>query len=127
MLEKTDDLMNNYELSSVTEPKREQFEKRPSTSGRRRPPAAPGRGGVRRGGCSDVFLPAISELKDRRDRGMPPIEELQVTNVVHPKLDMRISFVRSFFSVTLVLPPLDSETGWTGELWSNGVLLILEN
>ena len=31
----------------------------------------------------------------------------------------------SFF--TLRLPPLDSETGWTGELWSNPVLLILEN
>ena len=29
--------------------------------------------------------------------------------------------------VTLRLPPLDSETGWTGELWSNPVLLILEN
>ena len=28
MLEKTDDLMTKYELSSVTEPKREQFEKR---------------------------------------------------------------------------------------------------
>ena len=30
-------------------------------------------------------------------------------------------------SVTLVLPPLKSETGWTGELWSNRILLILEN
>ena len=30
-------------------------------------------------------------------------------------------------SVTLVLPPMKSETGWTGELWSNRVLLILEN
>ena len=29
--------------------------------------------------------------------------------------------------VTLRGPPLDSETGWTGELWSNPVLLILEN
>ena len=29
--------------------------------------------------------------------------------------------------VTLMGPPLDSETGWTGELWSNPVLLILEN
>ena len=30
-------------------------------------------------------------------------------------------------SVTLVLPPLDSETGWIGELWSNTNLLkILE-
>ena len=28
MLEKTDDLMTKYELSSVTEPKREQFERR---------------------------------------------------------------------------------------------------
>ena len=30
-------------------------------------------------------------------------------------------------SVTLRGPPLDSETGWTGELWSNRVLLICEN
>ena len=30
-------------------------------------------------------------------------------------------------SVMLVLPPLKSETGWTGELWSNHVLIILEN
>ena len=30
----------------------------------------------------DVFLPGISELEDRRDRGLPAIEELQVTNVV---------------------------------------------
>ena len=29
--------------------------------------------------------------------------------------------------VTLRVHPLDSETGWTGELWSNTVLLILEN
>ena len=29
--------------------------------------------------------------------------------------------------VRLRLSPLDSETGWTGELWSNPVLLILEN
>ena len=32
-----------------------------------------------------------------------------------------------FSSVTLRVPPLDSETGWTGELWSNCVFLILEN
>ena len=43
----------------------------------------------------------------------------------NPILDTRIS-VRSSF-VTLRGPPLDSETGWTGELWSNPVLLILEN
>ena len=30
-------------------------------------------------------------------------------------------------SVMLILPPLDSETGWTGELWSNRVVPILEN
>ena len=30
-------------------------------------------------------------------------------------------------SVTLRGSPLDSEMGWTGELWSNGVFLTLEN
>ena len=44
----------------------------------------------------------------------------------YSKLDTRIS-VRPPSSVTLRGPPLDSETGWTGELWSNRVLLILEN
>ena len=29
--------------------------------------------------------------------------------------------------VTLRGPPLDSEMGWTGELWLNRILLILEN
>jgi hypothetical protein len=38
-----------------------------------------------------------------------------------------LSFVLRPSYVTLRLPPLDSETGWTGELWSNRVLLILEN
>ena len=37
------------------------------------------------------------------------------------------SFVRPDFSVTLVLPPLDSEMGWTGELWSKTKFQILEN
>ena len=46
-------------------------------------------------------------------------------NLVNPILDTRIS-VRTP-SVMLVLPPMKSETGWTGELWSNRVLLILEN
>ena len=40
-------------------------------------------------------------------------------------LDTRISFCLSF--VTLRGPPLKSEMGWTGELWSNGVHLILDN
>ena len=30
------------------------------------------------------------------------------------------------YCVTLRVPPLKSETGWTGELWFNCVLLILE-
>ena len=47
--------------------------------------------------------------------------------LMNPILDTRISFVCSSCSVTLVLPPLKSEKGWTGELWSNRVLLILEN
>ena len=50
----------------------------------------------------------------------------------NPILDTRISvrpFVRPsvLLCVTLRGPPLDSETGLTGELWSNPVLLILEN
>ena len=36
-------------------------------------------------------------------------------------------FVRPSPSVTLVLPPLISEMGWTGELWSKTKFLILEN
>ena len=44
----------------------------------------------------------------------------------HPILDTRISRLCSEF-VTPVLPPLDSETGWTGELWSKTNLLILQN
>ena len=50
---------------------------------------------------------------------------------LNPILDTRKFFVRSFVrpssSITLVLHPLDSETNCTGELWLNGVLLILEN
>ena len=36
----------------------------------------------------------------------------------YPKLDTRISFIRSSVCpyITLLLPPLKSETGWTGEL-----------
>ena len=42
-----------------------------------------------------------------------------VSNIRHE------DFFRPF--VALILPPLKSETGWTGELWSNRFLLILEN
>ena len=49
--------------------------------------------------------------------------------LMDPKLDARISFLflRPLSPVTLRGPPLDSETGWTEELWSKRVLLILEN
>ena len=49
--------------------------------------------------------------------------------MLNPKLDTRISFVRSSVrsSVTLRGPPLDSETGWTGELWSKTNLLNWQN
>ena len=48
-------------------------------------------------------------------------------NILHPKLDTRISFVLLRPpSVMLVISPLKSEMGWTEELWSNCVLLILE-
>ena len=36
-------------------------------------------------------------------------------------------FLCSDFSVTLVLTPLNSETGWTGELWSKTNLLNWQN
>ena len=35
--------------------------------------------------------------------------------------------ILDYYSVTLRGPPLDSETGLTGELWSNRVHLILKN
>ena len=44
-----------------------------------------------------------------------------LSNIRHEDFSPSSSFV------TLVLPPLDSEMGWTGELWSNSVFLILEN
>ena len=44
----------------------------------------------------------------------------------NPKLDTRIS-VCSLDFVTLVLPPLDSETAWTGDLWLKTNLLIWQN
>ena len=47
----------------------------------------------------------------------------------YPILDTRNSFVLCPLSSsgTLVLPPLDSETGWTGDIWLNRVLVILKN
>ena len=44
----------------------------------------------------------------------------------NPILDTRISGLPPS-SVTLRVPPVKSETGWTGELWSNCVHLILKN
>ena len=45
----------------------------------------------------------------------------------YPILDKRISVLGPPPSVTLRLPPLDSETGWTGELWSKTNLLKWKN
>ena len=53
-----------------------------------------------------------------------PAVTLKKKKNIYPKLDMRIS-VR--FCVTLRGPPLDSETGWTGELWSKTNLLNWQN
>ena len=51
-----------------------------------------------------------------------------VCDVGRNEVDTRISYVRTSDSyVTLVVPPLDSKTGWTGELWSKTKFLILEN
>ena len=44
----------------------------------------------------------------------------------NPILDTRISSF-SFYSVTLRGPPLISEMGWTGELWSTTKFIIMEN
>ena len=45
--------------------------------------------------------------------------------IANPILDTRIS-VRTLSFIMLRVPPLASKTGWTGELWLNHVLLILE-
>ena len=56
------------------------------------------------------------------------VEHVHAVFNINPILDTRISVRASVRPcVTLRGPPLDSETGWTGELWSNPVLLILEN
>ena len=54
----------------------------------------------------------------------PSSSLLQSSSVFHPILDTRIS-VRVFVRpcVTLRLPPVDSETGWTGEPWSKTNIL----
>ena len=61
-----------------------------------------------------------------------PVVKL-INPVEHPSKirheDFLCSFVRLYVCMFITLrgPTLDSETGWTGELWSNLVLLILEN
>ena len=64
--------------------------------------------GLNVGHCSLVSLPFTIYI-------------VQYSTSYNPKLDTRISFVLRPPppSVTLRVPPLDSETGWTGELWSN--------
>ena len=47
-----------------------------------------------------------------------------VSNIRHQDFH---ACVRASSAVTLRLPPLDSETGWTGELWSKTNLLIWQN
>ena len=64
------------------------------------------------------------KLKQQGQESARIHKEIKIENN-NPILDTRISSVRP--CVTLIPPPLDSETGWTGELWSNPVLLILEN
>ena len=54
----------------------------------------------------------------------PKYTDLPQEYYQYPILDTRIS-VRP--CVTLTVPPLDSETGWTGELWSKTNLLKWQN
>ena len=57
----------------------------------------------------------------------------QVSLMFHSDSPLKESYIRhkdfrwSSFFVRLRVPPLDSETGWTGEHWSNPILLIFEN
>ena len=46
---------------------------------------------------------------------------------LHPILDTSISCSVRPSSVRLTVPPFNSATGWTGELWSKTKFLILEN
>ena len=48
------------------------------------------------------------------------------TKYKHEKSYMRHKDFR-FPSVTIVLPPLDSKTGWAGELWLKTTLLNWQN
>ena len=87
-------------------------------------------------GCPDLTLVWLVIKKSIRKlmltlSSMYPPKHLQLTRpkIAHYSiLDTRISSVRSpYSSVTLRVTPLDSETGWTGELWLNRVLLILKD
>ena len=64
----------------------------------------------------NFFRPLITSYK----MAWYPILDTRISFVLRPS-----SFVRS--SVRLRGPPLDSEMGWTGELWSKTKFLILEN
>ena len=45
-----------------------------------------------------------------------------VISYINPILDTRIFFLLRYAQAT---PPLDVEVGWSGQLWSNRILLIL--
>ena len=64
------------------------------------------------------------EEDGRGGRGQGPLKHWKrSSNIRHENFR---SFVRLFF-VSSGYPTLDSETGCTGELWSNRVVLISEN
>ena len=80
-------------------------------------------------GIKGVYFMRACDYPFQRGKKLPLLFKWPgVASLVHPILDTRISFSSfSFSSVMLRGPPLDSEMGWTGELWSKTKFLILEN
>ena len=68
-------------------------------------------------------------------RGYDWTKEFDKKNLLFVLQKVKLSYIRHkdilrpspSFSVKLRPPPLDSEMGWTGELWLNRVFLILES
>ena len=72
-----------------------------------------------------LLLASRSSLKVTHMISRAPSSKPQTSYIRHEDFLLR-SLVRPT-SVTLRGPPLDSEMGWTGELWSKTKFLILEN
>ena len=72
---------------------------------------------------SGLAPPVLGWEGENRRRRKKHIFTFLFTFRMHQILDTRISVLCPSDFVTLVLPPLGSKTGWTGELWSKTSLL----